>query len=666
MAGITSVGLGSGLDINSIVTQLVAAERDPQTKRMDKQEATLQAQISALGTIKSAMSDFKSSLAPLRYGSQLNKFTATSSDTNTLTASAFTNADAATYKIDVKQLALSHGLASQSYASASTVVGTGTLTIRFGTTTYDVNDDPSGFSPNAQKAALTVNIDSSHQTLNGIRDAINAAKGGVTASIVNDGSGYRLVLNSTDGAANSLEITAAGGLAPLSYNATSHLMAETQRAQDALLKINGLDVTSPGNTVSTALKGLTLNLQQAQPGKLVTLSVGQNNADIVTAAQAFVDKYNAFASSVLSVSGYDEKTRQGGILQGEGTARGALAGARNLLGAAIEGLSGSVRSLPDIGIQTLADGTLSLNADVLNKALAANHNGVVGLFAVTGIPSDSSVIYGGSTVDTHAGSYGIEVTTKAEQASITGSATPTLIVDATNNAINVSVDGIASGTISITNDDYSAKPGDLAAELQAKINGDSVLKAAGVSVTVGYDSGTGQLTMLSQRYGSASKVELTLISGGGADIGGFTAGQLDTGVDIAGSIGGLTTTGSGQTLTVGDGVAKGLMVQVTDDVVGSHGTVQFSRGLIEKLDKLAVGFLNKGGALDAKLSGLQDSITEIGKKRATLTKRMDALQQSMFLKFNAMDRLLGSLQSTAGFLTQQLSSLPLSAQSKSK
>lgn len=658
MAGITSTGLGSGLNINSIVTQLVAAEQDPQTKQMDKKEATLQAQISALGAIKSTMSDFKSSLAALRYGSQLNKFTATSSDSNTLTATTLTNADAANYQIEVKQLALQHSLVgSQTYASASTVVGTGSLSIRFGTTTYDVSGNPTAFSPNAQKAAFTINIDSSHQTLSGIRDAINAAKGGVTASIVNDGTGFRLAINSADGgAANSLEITASAGLAPLSYNATSHQLTETQQAKDALLKINGLNITSPTNTVSTALKGLTLNLQQAQPGKLINLSVGQNTADTVTAVQAFVDKYNAFATSVLSVSGYDPKTKTGGVLQGEATARSALIGMRSLLSSAVNGLTGSVVSLPNIGIKTLADGTLSLNTTVLNAALGTNHAGVVALFAVVGTPSNSSVIYGGSTADTQAGSYDVQVTTKAEQAFITGLAAPSMLVDPTNNAIKVSIDGISSGTISITNDDYSAKPNQLAAELQAKINGDSALKANGVSVTVSYDSGTGQFTMNSQRYGSASKVNLTQITGGGADIAGFTSGQLDVGVDIIGSIGGLPTTGSGQTLAVSSGAAKGLSADVSDDAIGSHGTIQFSRGLIEQLNKVADGFLTTStGALDTKLTGLQNRITEITKQRATLATKMDALQQRLFKQFNAMDRLVGSLQSTASFLTQQFS-----------
>jgi flagellar hook-associated protein 2 len=657
MAGITSTGLGSGLDINTIVTQLVAAEQGPQTKQMDKKEATLQAQISALGSIKSAMSSFKSSLAALRYSSQLNKFSATSSDTNTLTASAFTNADAANYKVEVNQLALSQGLTSQTYASASTVVGTGTLNIRFGTTTYDVGGNPTAFSPNAQKSALAITIDANHQTLGGIRDAINAANGGVTASIINDGTGNRLVLNSTDsGAANSLEITASAGLAPLSYTVASHTMTETQRAQDALLKINGLNITSASNTVSTAIKGVTLNLQQAQPGKLVNLTVGQSNADIVTAVQAFVDKYNEFATSVQSVSGYDQKTRTAGVLLGEATARGALSGVRSLLSSTVTGLTGSARSLPNIGIKTGADGTLSLDVNKLNSALSADHKGVVGVFAVTGIPSSSSVTYLTSSSDTQAGTYDVQVTTKAQQALILGSVVPSMVVDATNNGIQVSIDGVTSGTINITNGDYTANPSQLAAELQTQINGDAALKDAGLAVTVGYDSVAGQFTMNSQSYGSTSKVEMLQVIGGGTAVAGFTVGQLNTGVNIAGSIGGLTTTGSGQTLTVDSGTAKGLSLIVSDDVVGDHGTIQFSRGLVEQLNKVSESFLNQDtGALDTKLSGLQKRVTEIGKQRTTLATKMAALQQRLFKQFNAMDKLVGSLQSTASFLTQQYS-----------
>ncbi|HEY8097298.1 MAG TPA: flagellar filament capping protein FliD [Methylobacter sp.] len=657
MSSITSTGLGSGLDINSIVTQLVAAEQTPQTKQMDAKEAKLQAQISALGSIKSAMSDFQSSLTALRYASQINKITATSSDTSTLTATAFMNADPANYQIEVKQLALSHSLASQAFASTSTVVGTGNLSIQFGTTTYDVSGNPTAFSQNTQKTPLTISIDSNHQTLTGVRDAINAANGGITASIINDGTGNRLVLKSTDGgAANSMQITADPGLSSLSYTAASHPMSDTQHAQDALLTVNGVSVSSTSNTITTALKGLTLNLQQAQPGKLINLSVGQDNTNTVKSIQAFVDKYNAFATSVISVSGYDTQTKTSGVLQGEATARGALSSVRNLLSSAVTGLSGSVRSLPDIGITTQADGTLKLDTTALNTALSADHNGVVGLFAVNGTSSNSNVIYGGSTTDTLAGSYAVQVTTAAQQALITGSAAPTTLVDATNNSFQIKIDGVTSGTINITSGNYNATPSQLAAELQTKINADATLKASGASVSVAYDSVSGKFTMTSQSYGSASQVQLMSIAGGGADIAGFTAGQLNTGVDIAGTIGGLSATGSGQTLTANSGVANGLSLQITDSVVGSHGTIEFSRGLIEQLNKVASGFLTTTtGALDTKLTGLQSRITDIETQRTKLAAKMAALQQRLFTQFNAMDQLVGSLQSTASFLTQQFS-----------
>jgi len=658
MASITSTGLGSGLNINSIVSQLVSAEQTPQTTQMDAKEATINAQISALGSVKSAMSDFQSSLAALQYASQLNKLTATSSNSSALTATTFTNADAANYQVVVNQLASSQSLASaQSYTSASSVVGTGTLNIQFGTTTYDISGNPTAFNPNAQKSPLSINIDSSHQTLTGIRDAINAANGGVTASIINDGSGYRLTLSSPAGAANSMQISGTGGLSPLSYTVASHPMTQTSQAQDAQLKINGLTVTSPSNTVSTAVKGVTFNLLQAVPGQVINLSVGQNDANTVTAIQNFVTKYNAFATSVLSVSGYNATTKTSGTLQGEPTSRTALNSVSNLLTSAVAGLGGSVRSLANIGITTQADGTLALDSTKLNTALSADHNGVVGLFAISGIPSSSSVAYAGSSPSTQAGTYAVQVTTAAQQALITGSAAPSMLIDATNNAIQVSVDGISSGTINLTSADYSANPSQLATELQNKINGDSALTANGVSVTVSYNSGTGQFSMNSNSYGSASKVSLTQIAGGGASVAGFTPGQLNTGVDIAGTIDGQSATGSGQTLTANSGNANGLGVQVTDSVVGSHGTIQFSRGLIEQLSKVASSFLTTTtGSLDTKLAGLQKKITDIEKQRTNLAARMATLQKRLLTQFNAMDALVGSMQSTASFLTQQFSS----------
>jgi flagellar hook-associated protein 2 len=224
---VSAPGIGSGLDVNGIVSQLMAAERQPLVL-LNKQEQAYNQKLSAFGQVRSALASFQTALKDLASGSKFQALGATSSNTQVLSASASGKATPASYQIEVQQLAQQHKLASSGYATSDDVVGSGTLTIQFGS--YD--SDSNTFTANADKAAQSITIDPANQTLAGIRDAINAANAGVTATIVNDGSaaGNRLVLTSADsGAANSLKISVAdddgndlndSGLSALAYDPT--------------------------------------------------------------------------------------------------------------------------------------------------------------------------------------------------------------------------------------------------------------------------------------------------------------------------------------------------------------------------------------------------------------------------------------------------------------
>jgi len=674
MAGITSTGLGSGLDVNGIVTKLVAAERTPASNRLDQQEATLQAKISALGTIKGALSDFRSAVDALQNASSFSTLQASSSDSTVVTASATSNSDVANYQLTVKQLAQSHGLASKAYTSATDAVGTGTITIKFGTTAYAPGNPtaPSGFTQNADKGALTLTVDSSNNTLTGLRDAINKANAGVKASIINDGTGFRLVLNSADsGAKNGMEITVSDagntGLSAFAFNATSAQMTQTVAAQDAIVNINGLDVTSATNTVSSALNGVTLNLLKAQPGTAVGLNVTQNNGDITKAIQGMVDKFNAMVDTVAKVASYDAKTKTAGALSGDFTVRGAMSQIRALISQPVSGLTGSIRSLIDIGIKTQADGKLALDMDKLNKVLASNKDDVIALFAPVGLPSDSGVSYVDSTKETQPGTYALNVSAAATHGLLNGAANPaSLVVNGSNDTLQLKVDGVASGTITLTQGaGYNTTT--LAAELQSRINGDSALKAAGVGVAVSYDSANQRFVVQSQTYGSASKVEITQVGavGSGATVGGLGVGNGTDGQDAQATIGGAAATTSGRQLT-GSGDAEGLKLRLNDDVIGSRGTVRFTRGLVEQFDKALAGILDAQGTVASRIQGFQKSIDQIDKDRTRLDDRMQALQDRLLKQFNAMDALVGQFQAIGNYMTQQLATLPYSTQSQKK
>jgi len=668
MTGITSTGLGSGLDIKSLVSSLVTAEGTPATKRLDSREAAITTKISSYGSLKSAMSSFQSSLAGLKNLSTFQKLAAVSSDTSTVTATAGSNADLASYNLEVKQLAKSQTLSMAPLPSATSTVGTGTLTIKFGTTTYDpVTDIYTGFAQDGNKGTLTLNIDSTNNTLAGLSEAINKAKAGVTAVVVTDTSGSRLVLNSTEtGANSSMEIsvsdtgdgndTDTSGLSALAFNSAATNMTQNQASQDAKLAINGLDILSSSNTVNTALKGLTLNLQQAQPGKIVTVGVTQNNDDIAKAVDGFVKGFNDLVKVANPLTTFDKTTQKGGILQGDATLGGAMSSLRAELGNMVSGLTGSAKSLADIGISTQKDGTLVLDNAKLNSQLTSNRSGVTSVFAVLGRPSNTNVVFSSSTTDTKAGQYAIDITQTAAQGVLNGVAPTSLTIGAGADTFEIKVDGTQSGTISLTQKTY-ASYADLATEMQSRINGDSAIKAKGVSVGVTYDAGNNRMVFTSKSYGASSQVEITANTTTtlGLSIGAGTAGQ-----DVAGTIGGQTATGKGRELTSTAGNSLGLKLLISDNTIGSKGTVDFSRGLMERLDKVMTGLISKTGTITNRTDGLQKDLTKIGKDRAQLADRLTSLQTRLYERFNRMDTLLGTMQSTASYLQQQLNPTPKS------
>lgn len=662
MAGITSTGLGSGLDIKSLVSSLVTAEGTPASKRLDTQEAKLTTQISSYGSLKSAMSSFQTSLSSLKNLSTFQKLTATSSDTATIAASASSNADLSSYNMEVKQLAKSQTLASTAFSSATSTVGTGTLTIKFGTTTYDpLTDIYTGFAQDGNKGTLSLTIDSTNNTLAGVSEAINKAKAGVTAVVVTDTTGSRLVLNSTEtGASSSMEISVTDsdlnntdtfGLSALAFNAAATNMTQHQASQDAKLAINGLDILSSSNTVNTALKGLSLTLQQAQPGKIVTVGVSQNNTDIASAVDGFVKGYNDLVKIVNPLTTFDAATQKGGLLQGDATLGSAMAQLRSELGSMVNGLSGSAKSLADIGITTQKDGTLALNSAKLNSQLASNRPGVTAVFAVLGRPSNSNVLFSSSTTDTKAGQYAVDITQAATQGALNGAAPTSLTIGAGADTFEIKVDGTQSGSIALTQKTY-ASYAELATEMQSRINGDSALKAKGVSVGVTYDAGNNRMVFTSKSYGSSSQVEITANTTTtlGLSVGAGVAGQ-----DVAGTIGGQAATGKGQQLTSTAGDPLGLKLLISDSTIGSKGTVDFSRGLVERLDKMMTGLLSKTGTLTSRTDGLQKSLAKIAKDRVQLSDRLSSLEKRLYERFNRMDTLLGQMQSTASYLTQQFS-----------
>lgn len=442
MAGI--LGVGSGIDISSIVTALVDAERAPKTAQLDRLEKKSTSTLSAVGTLRSALSEFQTSLTALNKPSLYSTRTANLSASGNLTVAASETAASGSYALQVKQLAVGSKIGLKSFVEPVQVEGGPAVTpVSFtaGSLTLYAGDP---LDANSKK--LELNIDSTNNTQAGIRDAINAktATSGFSAGLVTDASGTRLVIsssNSGDGkdvrVISAETAPAAGGstsLTELEFAAPNVAVAPSSttgaagvitQAKSAIVSVDGLQVTRESNVIDGVVDGVKLTLTSAQSqadldaGKAITLSVGQDKAGIKSSLQKFVDAYNklfnttAQLTSVVQVG--EGKAPVTGPLLGDATVRGLQSGIRSEMSTLQSGEG--VRALADLGITTQKDGTLKLDATKLDTALNTNFDKVAGYLS-----GDKGLIGRlGSLVEGYTRSAGVlDQRQKGLQSTITG------------------------------------------------------------------------------------------------------------------------------------------------------------------------------------------------------------------------------------------------------
>ena len=382
---LSSPGIGSGLDVSGIISKLMQVEQQPLVQ-LNTREAKQQAQLSAFGSLKSVLSTLQDSVKALAKPALFNGYKAALTDTTLATISASSGAAAGTHDIEVQSLAQSQKIKSEAFATTSTAIGSGTLTIAFGQYAEDGT-----FSANTEKAAKTITIDPDKSTLADIRTAINEANAGVTASIVNDGSGNRLVIASKDtGLANALKITVGdadgnhtdnAGLSKLAFDASTGgtmNMTETVAAKNAVVVIDGITVEKPANTISDALEGVTFNLLKAAPGTNTTLAVEKDKSSVEAAINTFIKAYNDLDKTIDNLSSYDAANKKASILTGDSTVRSV----QNQVRAMLTGnqSAGGISSLSELGISFQKDGSLALDSNKLKAALANPDKNIADFF----------------------------------------------------------------------------------------------------------------------------------------------------------------------------------------------------------------------------------------------------------------------------------------------
>ncbi|MBW7956383.1 MAG: flagellar filament capping protein FliD [Deltaproteobacteria bacterium] len=351
-------GVVSNIEYQSLITQLVSI-RKQSINQLEYDKTALNKAKSAYSELGSKVSALVTAANALRTENAFNSFKATVSDSTYFTASASQSADAGTHEITINTLAKAHKIAADGVSSDTAVISSG------GSFSFQV----------AGGEAQTIPVDST-TTLAGLKDSINALNAGVTASIVDDGSGensYRLVLKSdTTGTAGAINIT---------QNDTDLVFSTTlQAAQDATLTVDGLSVTRSSNTISDLITGVTLDLKAADPGAAVTLSVDRDTEEAEKKVKALIDAYNGVVSYIKSNNRYDSETKKGGPFFGDSVARSVWEDLRRVFGSAISGLPEDMNRLMHVGIKTGEDGLLTLDSSKFTSALSDNYEGVVDLF----------------------------------------------------------------------------------------------------------------------------------------------------------------------------------------------------------------------------------------------------------------------------------------------
>ncbi len=434
MASLSSLGVGSNLDLSGLLVSLEKAESQPLVM-LQQRQVSYTTKLSAYGTLQNSLGTLKAAADKLSNPAFFKGAKATSSATDILSASAGATAAAGTYSINVTQLAQAQSLVAAGQATAKTAIGNGVVTIDFGTTSG------ASFSPDATRTAVPITIDATNNTLEGIRDAINKAKGGVTASIVNDGSGtpHRLVLTSTEtGEASSMRVSVTGD--PALENLLNHdpagaqTLQQTVMAQNAALTVNGIAVTSASNTVKESVQGTTLTLLKTGTS---TLGVQRDTASVETAINDFVKAYNGLQNTAKALTVFDTDKRTAAALVGDSTLRNLQTGVRSTLTAPQALGVDQMKTLSEIGVSFQKDGTMAVDADKLKNALAADMDGVARLFS-----SET-----GSTAG-----YGKQLSALVDRASASG------------GALKVATDGITT-SLKQLDDQYT----DMQSRVEAKV-----------------------------------------------------------------------------------------------------------------------------------------------------------------------------------------------------
>ena len=642
-SGPTSVsGLSSGIDSASIIDAFIKADR-ASTAILETRRSTFQTRLDSVRLLNTRLLSHQLDLAALNAPSLYASRQATSSNTSAMTATSSSFATAGTYQFEVVRVAKAKQLATAAQLSATTTLGAGTVNLQIGT-----------------GAVTTLTIDAANSSLNGLSQAINAAGVGVSASVLNDGTGYRLMLTSANtGTTNAVSVSGTGGMSSL-FTAPGtetspgvpdpNAMLVLQADVDAQIKLGSgaFTITQASNTFANVIQGVELKAVAAGTS---TVTVGVDGANAVSAAKKFVTSYNDIVQFMTDNASYNATTQKSGPLFSDGTIRNGVNSITQALLSSAPGGSSSLATLTAVGV-TLdrSTGKLAFDEAAFQAKVTANPSGVAKVFANSGVSATSGVQFGALGVKTVTTSPFIITTTQvAQQAVVSGAAdlAATTVINSSNRDLNLTINGRAY-QLTLADGSYSGT--ELAKHLQAVL--DQKVTTGTDRLTVGFD-GT-RLSLTGQGYGLSSTIQVTASSTANAELR-LNVGQA-YGQDVAGTINGVSATGTGQVLTGAAGTsAEGLRVSVTSSSLVTGASLTVSKGLAqlasERVKQMTDGskgtMANAQAALDGNVTNLTKSIDAADARLTIRRKRYQA-------QFLAMERSIQSSNSLGQYITGQV------------
>ncbi|MGE4501390.1 MAG: flagellar filament capping protein FliD [Thiomicrospira sp.] len=663
---LNSVTKGS-FDAGNMAKMLAEAEISGSRAIIDKNTKSLEKEVSGLTYLRANLEAFNTYAKDLASPTLFNQYSATAADPSVLSVSVSGKTAPGNYTVQSLALAQAQTVvANTGYASRTSAIPEGDIELNIG------------------GQLKTITVGPSNNTLEGLQQTINDGDYGINASIIRDGSEYKLMFSAKEtGADSAFSFAGTGALAGFKYDPNDlpgSSFSETSAAQDAQMSVNGLVVSSSTNTFDDVIEGVSIQLNSV--GAAQTLTTARDSESAINAVKDFVEVYNQLGTILKDLGSYEKLTEE----QKEDPAneyKGDLAGSsllREIRGQVRDAMLGSLdvggayNTLGSIGVTLDRNGVMQLDEAKLSTVANSDMDAIARLFSKSGSSADSMINVIGGSEKTQMGNYELIVDSLATRAQVTGAAAT---LDVNNDIVigagaefKIKLDNSDEAVISIAAGNYATA--DFAAIMENAINNSTAVKASGARMSVAFDA-SNQLVMTSDRFGSGSKIEMsgfvgldnaglsgdltpaTQASAQGENVQGKLVMSDGSQLDI----GAYADLDDGRRIKISDfavvgtepAEARGLQFEVLGGATGSRGTIDFLQGFGSRIYETINNALDKEkGTIGLRETSISERMDRLEQQREKVDTRYEKLELKYRLQFSIMQSVMASMESTRSFL----------------